>query len=317
MRSLSKRQVRQLAEDMFGTDVLEMFSDVELANAFSKAQAYSQTGRPPVYPASPIKRHRATSDEMEERAQFLIAYAREHHPVTVRGLYYQAEVAGIPGIGKDQNSYNKVQNQVLRPRTFDNWQDALETTALTYRRSLWQEADVSVEIWCEKDALAGVISKVTSEYDVPLMVSRGFTSETFAYEAVNAYADSGRPYVIFALYDFDRSGADAARSLQEKVERFGDQKGVDARFNLLGLTQRQVRDWNLPTRLHKRETVADRRWSHPYACELDAIPPGDLRSLVQTAIEQHLPAGELARLQHIEELERETMLQFLEYGGAA
>jgi hypothetical protein len=275
---------------------------------------------------------------MEERAQFLIAYAREHHPVTVRGLYYQAEVAGIPGIGKDQNSYNKVQNQVLqlrregriayhwiadatrwqrRPRTFDNWQDALETTALTYRRSLWQEADVSVEIWCEKDALAGVISKVTSEYDVPLMVSRGFTSETFAYEAVNAYADSGRPYVIFALYDFDRSGADAARSLQEKVERFGDQKGVDARFNLLGLTQRQVRDWNLPTRLHKRETVADRRWSHPYACELDAIPPGDLRSLVQTAIEQHLPAGELARLQHIEELERETMLQFLEYGGAA
>jgi hypothetical protein len=50
---------------------------------------------------------------------------------------------------------------------------------------------------------------------------------------------------------------------------------------------------------------------------LDAIPPDDLRSLVQTAIEQHLPAGELARLQRIEEMERETMLQFLEYGGAA
>jgi hypothetical protein len=35
---------------------------------------------------------------MEERARFQIAYAAEHGPVTVRGLYYQAEVAGVPGI---------------------------------------------------------------------------------------------------------------------------------------------------------------------------------------------------------------------------
>ena len=131
---------------------------------------------------------------MEERARFLIAYAREHQPVTVRGLYYQAEVAGVPGIDKTENSYNKVQHQVLqlrrqgriaytwisdatrwqrRPRTFDNWEDALEQTARTYRRSLWQDAGVDVEIWIEKDALAGVVDDVTWEYDVPLMVSRG------------------------------------------------------------------------------------------------------------------------------------------------
>ena len=34
---------------------------------------------------------------MEERAEFLIDYASEHGPVTVRGLYYQAEVASLPG----------------------------------------------------------------------------------------------------------------------------------------------------------------------------------------------------------------------------
>jgi hypothetical protein len=45
-----------------------------------------------VYVASQVKRRRATKDEMEERATFLIDYASEHGPITVRGLYYQAEV---------------------------------------------------------------------------------------------------------------------------------------------------------------------------------------------------------------------------------
>jgi len=292
-----------------------------------------------LYPASPIKRRRATAGEMEERAQFLIAYAREHHPVTVRGLYYQCEVAGVPGIDKTENSYSKVQHQVLelrrqgrlpyrwiadatrrqrRPYTCLNMADALDDSVRTYRRSLWQDADADVEIWCEKDALAGVIDQVTMEYDVPLMVSRGFTSETFAFEAVDAYVGSGRPVMVYALYDFDRSGADAARSLKEKLYRFGMERGVIVRFNLIGLTLDQIEDWNLPTRPHKRATTADRNWPHPYACELDAIPPDDLRTLVQDAIEQHLPADELARLLRIEDLERETMREFLStWDGAA
>ena len=285
-----------------------------------------------VYPDSRIKRHRATASEMEERAQFLISYAREHHPVTVRGLYYQAEVAGVPGIDKTEASYAKVQHQVLelrrqgrlsyhwiadstrqqrRPYTCLSMADALEDAVHGYRRSLWQDADADVEIWCEKDALAGVIEKVTSEYDVPLMVSRGFTSETFAFEAIEAYVETWRPLVVYALYDFDRSGADATCSLREKLTRFGDERGVDVRFNILGLTVEQVEEWNLPTRPHKRATVADQRWPHPYACELDAIPPHDLRALVKGAIEQHLPADELARLLNIEDQERETMMQFL------
>ena len=61
-----------------------------------------------VYQASQIKRHRATKAEMEERAEFLINYAELHGPVTVRGLYYQAEVAGLPGIDKTDGSYNKI-----------------------------------------------------------------------------------------------------------------------------------------------------------------------------------------------------------------
>ena len=126
---------------------------------------------------------------MEERAEFLIDYAAEHGPVTVRGLYYQAEVAGVPGIDKTDSSYAKVQRQVLnlrregrldygdisdatrwmrKPRSHDSVEDAIAHTARTYRRSLWTDAETYVEIWCEKDALAGTIYPVTSKFDVAL-----------------------------------------------------------------------------------------------------------------------------------------------------
>lgn len=278
-------------------------------------------------------RRRATAAEMEERARFLIKYAAAHGPVTVRGLYYQAEVAEVPGIDKSASAYDKVQAQVLklrregrmpysriadatrymrRPRTFDGWEDALQDTAMLYRKSLWAQSDVEVEIWLEKSALAGVLYPVTAEYDVPLMPTGGFTSETFAFEAVQQLRGTGKTLVIYALYDFDRSGQDAACSLQEKVERFGAEYDVPVIFNQLGLTYEQVNAMKLPTRPPKRNTKADQRWPYEFAAELDAIPPDTLRQMVRGAIEGHLPAHELERLKEIEDWERKTLWNFIE-----
>ena len=60
-----------------------------------------------IYQASPVKRYRATKADMEVRAQFLIDYAEEHGPVTVRGLFYAATVSGVLGIEKTDAGYNK------------------------------------------------------------------------------------------------------------------------------------------------------------------------------------------------------------------
>ena len=283
-----------------------------------------------VYPASPIKRNRATKQEMEERAAFLISYAKAHRPVTVRQLYYAATVAGL--IEKTENGYGKVQAQILnlrregrlpyhciadatrymrRPVTFDGWEAALRDTAQIYRKSLWAESDEEVEIWLEKSALAGVIAPVTREYDVPLMPTGGYTSETFAHEAVSALRGTEKTLIVYSLYDFDRSGRDATASLREKVERFGIEYGVPVQFNVLGLTEAQVIDMDLPTRPAKRKSAADKRWPHAFAAELDAIPPDTLREIVREAIEHHLPAYELAHLKRVEEAERASLLAFI------
>jgi hypothetical protein len=286
---------------------------------------------PENYGASRIKR-RATAAEMEERAEFLIDYAREHGPVTVRGLYYQAEVHRVPGIDKSDSAYDKVQRQVLKlrregrisyraiadatrwmrkPRAHDSVTDALEDTARLYRKRLWNDTSTYVEIWCEKDALAGVIYPVTSEYDVPLMVSRGFCSETFAYEAIAQRGSDTRPYYVYYLGDFDRAGVDAARSLREKLIRFGDEAGIiRVVFNTLAVTESTVYALNLPTRPHKRVSEADKKWPYDFACELDAVPPGIMRAAVRAAIEEHIDPEQLAILRTAEASEREILTRF-------
>ena len=190
---------------------------------------------------------------MERRAQFLIHYAERHGPVTVRSLYYQAEVAGIPGMSKDEPGYSKVQRQVLalrrqgrlayqhiadatrwmrKPTTFNGPEQALADCARFYRKSLWADADVYLEVWCEKDAVTGTIFPITGLYDVPLMVARGYSSETFCYEACAAREGDPRPYWVLYLGDFDRAGQDAARALKEKLERFAAEIAVKVYFQI-------------------------------------------------------------------------------------
>ena len=134
-----------------------------------------------VYQASHIKRSRATKEEVLGRRQHLYNIVAEMRPMTVRQVYYQATVRGI--IEKTEAGYNKVQTDLVqmrrsgmlpyawladstrwqrRPRTFNSVQDALDDTARLYRKSLWADAAAYVEVWLEKDALAGVVLPVTS-----------------------------------------------------------------------------------------------------------------------------------------------------------
>ncbi len=285
----------------------------------------------PIHEASRInhgndnRRQRATYSEMEMRATFLLSYAANNKPVTVRQLFYAATVAGLPGIWKDDDGYTKVQRQVLELRrsgrmpyghiadltrfmrgveTHDSIKDALQDTAKLYRRALWRDKSTRIEFWLEKDALAGCVQPVTEMYAVPLMVCRGFTSETFAWEAVNTIAKIGKETHIFHLGDFDRSGQDAADDLGRKLKRFADEKGVNVVFQKLAITPADIVRHQLPCREPKRKTAADRRWPWDVACELDAIPPKELRGMVEGVCRQYMPDEELKELLAAEESEQ-------------
>jgi hypothetical protein len=200
--------------------------------------------------------------------------------------------------------------------SYDGPEEAIEEASRSYRKNLWRDAETYVEVWCEKDALAGVILPITVKYDVPLMVARGFASETFCYEAIASRQGDDREYWVYYLADFDRSGQDAVRATEEKLRRFAEEDGIPVVFSTLALRPSQIERWGLPTREPKRQSPADRNWSYQYACELDAIPPDDLRDLVEEAINEHLPADHYETLKVIEASEREFMTSWMKGEGA-
>jgi len=188
-----------------------------------------------------------------------------------------------------------------KPNTFSSVQEALEETARLYRKALWSDADAYVEIWLEKDALAGVVYPITEKFDVPLMVARGYASLSFLHEAAKYIAGLDVPAHIYHLGDRDPSGQDAARSIEETLREMAP--AAEIHFERLAVTPEQIRQWRLPTRPTKQTDSRAKGFSS-VSVELDAIPPSRLRSLVQRAIERHLPPEQYKVLKVAEKSER-------------
>jgi hypothetical protein len=280
-----------------------------------------------VYVASPIKRARATKIEVEERRAALYDIISAMKPMTVRQVFYQATVRGI--VEKLETGYSKVQTDLVkmrragqlpyvwladntrwerRPSTFDSVEEALQDTAKLYRKRLWTDADSYVEVWLEKDALASVIYPVTSMYDVPLMVARGYASLSFLHSAAEYINSLDVPAYIYHLGDYDPSGVNAGEKIEETLRELAPE--AEIHFKRIAVTPEQIRQWKLPSRPTKISDTRSKNFADE-SVELDAIPPDDLRLIVQLAIEHHLPRHQFEVLKAAEQSEREIISRFV------
>ncbi len=180
----------------------------------------------------------------------------------------------------------------------------LNATSNSYRRDLWASMPVYVEVWCEKDALAGVLLEETKIYDVPLMVARGYSSISFLHSAAEAIAAKGKPAHIFHFGDLDPSGADAARDIEAKLRRYAPD--AEIHFQRPAVTREQVNAWNLPSRPTKITDTRAKKFAGT-SVELDAIPAAKLRELVRECIERHVDQHQLKILRAAEESERDLL----------
>jgi hypothetical protein len=295
-----------------------------------------------IYPASRIKRNRATQWEVEQRRKQLFFTVAAMKPMTVRQVFYRATVEGI--VEKTENGYDKVQNDLVhlrrygvllagqltrttlpygwladntrlqrKPRTFNGIEEALERTAKFYRKDLWADADAYVEVWLEKDALSGVVYPVTSIYDVPLMVARGYASLSFLHSAAEYINDLEVPTYIYHLGDYDPSGVNAGEKIEQTLREMAPD--AEIHFERLGVTPEQIEYWNLPTRPTKKTDSRSKMFDSEISVELDAIEPDRLRSIVKDAIERHLPPEQFKVLKAAEESERELLRAFVDRLG--
>jgi hypothetical protein len=276
-----------------------------------------------VYGSSTVKRPRRTKGQLSDLDSLIIAVVEDDYPVSLRGVYYRVVSAG--GIPKTEAGYRVIGRQllklrrahripynriadgtrwVIRPASHDSLEDCLEATADLYRRNLWNEQDVDVHIFTEKDAISGVVSSVTATWNVPLGVLRGFASETFAFEMAEAIQRSRKPTYVYQLGDHDPSGVAAWEDFQRKVMDFASD--TEIYFERIAVTPEQIEEFGLPTRPTKRTDTRAAGFVGE-SVEVDAIPARTLRAIVNDAIEQHIDPGEVHRLEIVEEQERDLL----------
>ncbi|OLB78733.1 MAG: hypothetical protein AUI16_03025 [Alphaproteobacteria bacterium 13_2_20CM_2_64_7] len=262
------------------------------------------------------------------------AVLEQSHPQTLRQVFYQLTVLGV--ISKNETEYKRTAGRLLtdmreagkipfewiadntrwmrKPSTFTGIEACLNSTAHFYRRNLWAAMPVYVEVWCEKDALAGVIMEETEPYDVPLMVARGYASLSFLHTAAMEIKAKGKPAYIYHLGDLDPSGVDAARDIEAKLRRYAPD--AEIHFERPAVTREQVEQWNLPTRPTKTTDTRAKKFGSAASVELDAIPADKLRALVRECIERHVDQDQLQILKVAEESERELLKKWAgAYGG--
>jgi hypothetical protein len=256
------------------------------------------------------------------------------HPQTVRQVFYQLVARDV--IEKTEDEYHQVAIRLLSEmrladqiswdwiidetrkgkvtQTFDNVADALRETAKFYRRSALREADVYIEIWSEKEALAGIIWEAASEYDVPIEVSKGMPSLTqvwgTACAVINAARRGKRSY-IYQFGDHDPTGCLIPKSLEKRLREFCSK--YHATYPIVeraALTKEQIAQYRLPTRPTKRDGNPHAKDFEGRSVELDALPSRILRQLVTECIEQHISSEQVNVLRTAEESEREVIEQF-------
>lgn len=270
----------------------------------------------------------------------LYLLAMEESPSTVRGMYYRMVSNGF--LPKDDRAYNLVQKTLLSMRRdgilpwrwitdssrrvwgsprFGDMASYAEHIASNYRMDYWHDSPVNVEIWCEKDAMQGVIAPVVlQEFGLNLYVSKGQSSASYLYEAAESIRDDGRPTVVYILSDFDPAGFRIAEKIESGLREHvpEDQELTCTR---IAVSYEQVLAYDLVTReVKKTDSDAPEFLARfgDISCELEAMPASTLRQLVREHLESHMDQTRLRALKLAEEEEREGLRHIQDLlGGAA
>lgn len=183
----------------------------------------------------------------------------------------------------------------------DSIAEALNIIANQYKRDRQQGQDTVVEVWTEKDALSGILKRITEKYHVRLVVNKGYSSSSAMYRAyqriVDAHDDE-KGFQILYFGDHDPSGLDMIRDIEARLTMMlekGDHnlcpdtlEGESAfEIRHIGLTMEQIKRYSLPPNPTKMTDARSASYIEKYGktCwEVDALSPQQLTAIVEANI---------------------------------
>lgn len=269
-------------------------------------------------------------------------YQAQGYDLTLRQLYYQfvargfilnkqSEYKRLGTIVNDARLAGQIDWDYLTDRTRNSvgrnqFSDAVDfidrATRSWFHTDWWKDQDVHVEVWVEKEALAGVVENTTYDYDVRSLACRGYMSQSEQWAAAQrflSFVKQGKRIVVIHLGDHDPSGVDMSRDNKDRLRTFlyNDMYRAGARdfgttfssiekaarelwgltdgpvFELrrIALNMDQIEEHDPPPNPAKLtdsratgyiDAYGDESW------ELDALPPDVLSTLISDEIESCL-----------------------------
>lgn len=255
------------------------------------------------------KRFGASALRMIDHANTIIEeYFAQGFDLTLRQLYYQFVsrdlIANTP---KEYNrlgtiindarlagliDWNRIVDRTRNLHSLPSWDspaNVIAACAQQFRFDKSSDQDYRIEVWIEKEALAGVFEVVCDELQVPFFACRGYTSQSEMWSAamrLKRYERDGQIPMILHFGDHDPSGMDMTRDIIDRMRLFMGGMKIER----LALNMEQVEQYDPPPNPAKLTDTRATAYIAEYgdeSWELDALDPNTLSNLVRDAVAQH------------------------------
>ncbi|MEU0670919.1 hypothetical protein ABZ508_34445 [Streptomyces lavendulocolor] len=264
-----------------------------------------------------------------ERAADIVASYDEVGGCTLRQAYYRLVAEGL--IPHTPPTYRRLSAQLAQARREERFPDLIDPLREVHVPPAWPDATVflrAVPDWfaldrtagqttalyvaCEKDTLRAQMTGWLEGTGIPVLVVRGFGSQSYVQVVRERTARDPRPAVLLYVGDFDASGADIERDWVTRTDCWSHVERVL-------LTHDQVRRYELPAAVGK---AGDPRWpafadrhglerTRPVQWEVEALDPAELQRLVLDAVAAYVDRAALADRIAEEERQRNQLRAFL------
>jgi hypothetical protein len=241
---------------------------------------------------------------IEQANEIIDEYQSQGYTLTLRQLYYQfvardliankmTEYKRLGSVINDARLAGLIDWEAIEDRTrnlesLSHWDDPAEiigACSRQFRYDRWADQSYRVEVWIEKEALAGVFERICNKLDVPYLACRGYMSQSEMWRAAVRLSEYDQETIILHFGDHDPSGIDMTRDIQDRL-RILDDHGT--RVKRVALNMDQVEKYGPPPNPAK---ITDSRADNyimrygDQSWELDALDPKVLEELVETEVD--------------------------------
>lgn len=268
--------------------------------------------------------------------------------LTLRQLYYQLvsrdvipnnvkEYAKLSGLLKEGRmagivDWNAIEDRLRKPSSASGWdspKSIVEACVDQYEKKRMDGQETYVEVWVEKDALSGVLRRVTDRYHVPIMVNRGYSSTSAMFDAFTrfrrAYGNEGQKVRILYLGDYDPSGLDMIRDIEDRILEFADgywredaytREQFEFEIMPIALTREQIDLYNPPPNPAKLKDPRAGQFVAEHgktSWEVDALRPEVLDDLLDSWIRSYIDEEKYEAIVKQEDADKEKLRSLYKY----